>query len=404
MKQDLKIAIVGSAGVPGRYGGFETLAHHLVLQLNKHNDITVYCDGTLYKKPERKKIWNNARLIFLPFKANGLQSIIYDYISILHALTYADRVLILGVSGCTILPLIKLFSRKKIIVNIDGLEWRRSKWSKPVKWFLKFSEWCAVKFSDADVTDNAAIQRYTAIRYNTCSHNIAYGSDHCIRQSIDGELFPKYPFLTGKYAFKVARIEPENNIHIILEAFQSFAQYPLVVVGNWNHSEYGRKLKSQFGNCTNIVLLDSIYDQKILDMIRSNAHVYLHGHSAGGTNPSLVEAMYLELPIFAFNVSYNRETTDNKARYFSNSEELKKLLEVTTDVELNQLRTEMYSVAKKLYQWKMIASRYQFVFNVLEKRFEKRDVFPAFQIAGDQMLQRLGAMHLSLNHRLTENR
>ena len=154
-----KVAIIGTAGVPSRYGGFETLAHQLVLQLNQEFKLSVYCSGKIYKKHERKKHWNNARLFFLPLNANGAQSILYDFLSIIHALFYADALIVLGVSGGLLIPFVKLFTNKKIIVNIDGLEWRRAKWNKYIKMFLKFSEIVAVKYSDADITDNASFKK-----------------------------------------------------------------------------------------------------------------------------------------------------------------------------------------------------------------------------------------------------
>ena len=117
---------------------------------------------------------------------------------------------------------------------------------------------------------------------------------------------------------RVCRIEPENNVHVVLKAFAQLPEKTFVMVGNWNNSEYGKSMKADYGNYSNIHLLDPIYDQVKLDKLRSNCLVYIHGHSAGGTNPSLVEAMYLGRPVIAFDVSYNCVTTENKALYFKN--------------------------------------------------------------------------------------
>lgn len=179
-----KIAIIGTVGVPGRYGGFETLAHHLVLNLNQEFNLSVYNSKLSYGKEERPKFWNGARIFYLPFNANGWQSIIYDILSIIHAVFYADVLVVLGVSGGLIFPFVRLFTNKKIIVNIDGLEWRRNKWNKWVKKFLRFSEKLAVRFSHADITDNAVIKKYTALIYKSLSHEIAYGADHAKEQFI----------------------------------------------------------------------------------------------------------------------------------------------------------------------------------------------------------------------------
>ena len=120
-----KLAIIGTVGLPAKYGGFETLAQQLVLQLDKQFEITVYCSGKTYTKENRPGEWQGARLRYLPLKANGVQSILYDFLSMLHAIIFCDVLLVLGVSGCLFLPFIKMFSKKRVIVNVDGLEWRR---------------------------------------------------------------------------------------------------------------------------------------------------------------------------------------------------------------------------------------------------------------------------------------
>lgn len=397
MNVKCKIAIIGSAGVPGRYGGFETLAHHLVLQLNQQFDLTVYCTQKIYTPSERVKTWNGARLIYLPFNANGLQSIIYDFIAIIHALFTADRLVILGVSGCSLLPLVRLFSRKPIIVNIDGLEWKRDKWSKPVKWFLKFSEWCAVKFSHADITDNAAIQQYTAQTYGTLSHTIAYGADHCAKVNIEDQYKEQYPFLHGRYAFKVCRIEPENNVHLILEAFANMPHHKLVIIGNWKNSAYGINLKIKYAHLPNIFLLDPIYEPHLLNMLRGNCAAYIHGHSAGGTNPSLVEAMYLKLPIIAFNVSYNRETTFNRAIYFTTAAELVSQYNATNALALQELSCIMHELALKHYTWQRIASQYAEVINLVVHQRVKHKAAPAMQKLNKRWALQFGLAQFKLN-------
>lgn len=366
-----KIAIVGTAGVPARYGGFETLAHHLVRNLNQSYDIHVYASTKKYKKHERLKEWNNAKIHYIPLDANGASSIPYDTFSMLHSLTYADYIIVLGVSAGIVIPFIKLFTKAKIIVNIDGLEWRRNKWNKWTQRFLKYSEKVAVKFSDADITDNEAIKRYTAIHYKTASYLIAYGADHVSHQKLNKFDYKKYSFLSRPYAFKVARIEPENNIELILAAFAKLPAKNLVIVGNWDNSAYGINLKKRYSVFTNLHLLDPIYDQKELDKLRSNCFVYVHGHSAGGTNPSLVEAMYLKLPIMAFDVSYNQATTCNKALYFSDTKTLIDLLETIDYKRLRAVGNDLYKIAKYQYTWKRISSRYSSILEAFEYAYKK---------------------------------
>jgi glycosyltransferase involved in cell wall biosynthesis len=161
------------------------------------------------------------------------------------------------------------------------------------------------------------------------------------------------------YATNVCRIEPENNVHEVLEAFSLLPKHTLVIIGNWKNSSYGKVLQEKYSTFRNLILLDPIYDQRTLDVIRGNALLYVHGHSAGGTNPSLVEAMYLGLPVFAFGVSYNLTTTEQKARYFQKSADLKQLVEKTSIYELKEIGSTMKEIADRRYTWEVIASKYE---------------------------------------------
>lgn len=359
MKRKEKIAIIGTVGLPANYGGFETLAEHLVDNLNEEYDITVYCSGKKYPKEQRRETYNNARMKYLPLDANGIQSIPYDTLSILHALFYADVLLVLGVAGAWILPFVRLFTNKKIIISIDGIEWKRNKWSKLAKAYLYWAEGMAVKFSHIDISDNESIQDYTAERYGSLSRIIEYGADHTMKVKATEKDYAEFPFMRMPYAFKVCRIEPENNIHEVLAAFAQLPKYKLVLIGNWKNSQYGQDLRTQYGSYENLLLLDPIYDQRKLDLIRGNALVYVHGHSAGGTNPSLVEAMFLGLPVISFDVSYNRTTTEGKALYFSNAEELKEHIQALSVAQLVELGKGMKEIADRRYTWKLITNKYK---------------------------------------------
>jgi glycosyltransferase involved in cell wall biosynthesis len=351
----MKLAIIGTAGIPSNYGGFETLAEYLTKELNSRLSITVYCSSKSYESKVAKH--NGAKLIYIPLNANGIQSILYDIISLFHAAKSHNTILILGVSGCIILPLFRFFyPKKKLIVNIDGLEHKREKWKKPIQKFLKFSEKLAVKYADIVITDNKAIQDYVTTEYKKQSVLIAYGGNHSSKAELSSSVIEKYK-LPENYAFKVCRIEPENNIQLILEAF-SLTEFPIVIVGNWNYSEYGKNLKNQYSVYNHMFLLDAIYDQVILNQIRSNCKIYIHGHSAGGTNPSLVEAMYLGLPTFAYDVEYNRATTKNKARYFKSKFDLTELVTSVNSEELMKIGNEMNDIAKRDYTWEVITKKY----------------------------------------------
>jgi len=355
-----RISIIGTVGIPAKYGGFETLTEYLTLHLGLDYDFTVYCASKSYINKCKKH--NNATLSYINLKANGIQSIPYDIISIFKSLRNSDILLILGVSGCIILPIVKLISRNKIIVNIDGLEWKRNKWGRLAKRFLKFSEKIAVKYADEIITDNKVIKEYVKKEYNVESNLIAYGADHVTNEGLDGDILKKYTFLNDKYSFKVCRIEPENNIHVILKAFSNSVHNKFVLVGNWENSDYGKKLKAKYSSYKNISLFDPIYNQKTLNQLRSNCDIYIHGHSAGGTNPSLVEAMYLKLPIFAFGAQYNKETTGYKALYFDNELELMTLLENLNSKKLSVITEDMKTIANEKYTWKIISNKYSELF------------------------------------------
>lgn len=346
-----KIHIIGTVGVPACYGGFETLVDNLLG--DGQQDITVYCSGKNYPKDTRLVKYKNANLVYIPVKANGLHSVFYDILSLLIAtFKKADVILVLGVSGCLFLPLIKTFSSAKIVTNIDGLEWRRDKWNKYAKWFLKISEKFAVKYSDVVIADNQAIADYVTNEYSIRSHVIAYGGDHtlaCINEQQD-----------EGYALSLCRIEPENNVDLILEAFSKTSQH-LKFVGNWNNSEYGRNLKNKYASFDTMELLDPIYDINILAKLRSNCSYYVHGHSAGGTNPSLVEMMHFGKTIICYDCAYNRASTDSKAAFFSDSTQLLKMVQ---SEEFEENGKDMLLIAQSKYTWDVIKKQYFQLFAV----------------------------------------
>jgi glycosyltransferase involved in cell wall biosynthesis len=176
-------------------------------------------------------------------------------------------------------------------------------------------------------------------------------------------LYQKYSFCKEQFAISVCRIEPENNIHIILEAFSLQKDMPLVIVGNWQGSNYGLRIYQSYVQFANIYLLDPIYNSKKINFLRSRACLYIHGHSAGGTNPSLVEAMFLELPIFAFDCVYNRYTTENQCAYWSNVDELYAYITQRDKLQLGQMGKRMKMIADNKYRWTNIVSKYEALFS-----------------------------------------
>jgi glycosyltransferase involved in cell wall biosynthesis len=362
------LSIVGIVGLPANYGGFETLAEQLSQRLSAYRSILVFCSGKRYPcKPSRPNRASAADLNYVEWDANGWQSIPYDFVSLWRAAGRTQTILVLGVSGCLLLPVIRLlWPGTRIVTNVDGLEWKRQKWGLLARAVLRVSEWSAARFSHEVVADNQSILEHVANSYGRQSHLIAYGGDQANpffenAPAAHGSFLRDTRFAAGNYFFALCRIEPENHIVDILSAFVQTPQANLVLVGNWNVSEYARKLRSDYCNLANIELKDSIYDQARLHMLRSQAKSYLHGHSAGGTNPSLVEAMHAGMPVLAFDVDYNRHTTQNQAIYWSDAATLAKRIRQTADESLVEVAHRMTNIAKQHYTWSVITNQYESV-------------------------------------------
>lgn len=355
-----KIGIVGTNGLPGRYGGWDQLLNHLTLNLKDKFSLIVYTSS--YDAVKGLEEYNGAKLKIINLKANGYQSVFYDMISLFHGALKYNTLLVLGTSGCIFFPIVRLF-RKKIILNPDGLEWNRGKWNKNIQNFLLLSEKIGIKYADTIVADNVNIQKYIWDTYKRKSELIEYGGDNASFVKLSDVTKAKYSIENGHYAFKVCRIEPENNIHLLLSAF-SKSNTKLILIGNWDNSDYGKELRNKYSLYSNLILLNPIYEQQILDELRSNCGIYVHGHSVGGTNPSLVEAMNLGLCCIVLGVNYNIETTEGKALYFNNEEDLSKLIEA---YEQKKIDTNFYSsilkeIAQRRYKWSVITDKYAELF------------------------------------------
>lgn len=354
----MKVAIIGTQGVPARYGGFETLVENIIGDNCSPNiQYTIYCSSK--DLSTRLSNYKGAHLKYTPLKANGIQSIPYDILSLIKTMWKYDVVVALGVSGGIFFPIYRLFCHKKLIVNVDGLEWKRNKWGKLTKLFLRLSEEMALRFSDIAIADNQGIVNYIQKRYKKDSVLIAYGSDHVkreISESGHNEILKSFNLESKEYFISVCRIEPENNCELILNVFAHTGKR-LIFVGNWERNDYGHTLKETYSQYENISIVNSIYDLNTLYVLRHNCKTYIHGHSAGGTNPSLVEAMFCKCNILAFDVIYNRETTENKAHYFRDEIDLA-LLTSGDKVTMNNADL-MYEIAERRYTWAIIAKQYE---------------------------------------------
>lgn len=367
MPKEFAVSIIGTVGVPGNYGGFETLADNLVRFRKENNfdgELTVYCSSLAFET--RPHEYLGAKLRFLPLNANGPQSIPYDAFSLLDAVRRKDDViLLLGVSGALALPLVRLVSRARILTNIDGIEWKREKWRGLARTILRWSERAAVRWSHAVIADNAGIAEHVRQRYRTGCHVIAYGGDHALAvQPVEDPSLN----LPEEYALALCRIEPENNVAMILEAFSSMPGRDLVFIGNWDKSEYGRRLRALYRGHANIHLVEAIYDAERLRWIRNGAQAYIHGHSAGGTNPSLVEMMHFGIPVFAHGCGFNRHTTEEQACYFENAEGLVAEVEKLDVKRGQEIGGHMREIAQRRYTWDYVGRAY---FELIESVYEE---------------------------------
>lgn len=362
----MKIAIVGIQGLPNQYGGFETLSDFLVKYLAYKYEMTVYC--SIPDQKEWPKEYNGAKLKYVNITSHGGKGILYDCRCLMDAIhSNYDIILILGFGSGLVMPFLSEKTKRKIILNFGGLDWKRDKWGRMAQWVIKVCEQMLVKNSRIVVSDNKKIMDYVMDEYGKLSELIAYGGDQVKKLSVTNVFFEKYPFLHKAYAFEVARIQSDNNIEMVMKAFEMADVMPLVLVGNWKSTLYGTQLKAKYEGRKNLVLLDAIYDQNVLDILRSNCYLYIHGHSAGGTNPSLCEAMYLGLPIMAFSNGYNQSTTFGKALYFENEEHLAHMVKETPKETLDEMRPVMEELAKKYYRWKFISQEYEKLFNRITK-------------------------------------
>ena len=361
MNSKLKVHFVGTHGVPARYGGFETLADFLSQHLSNEIDLTVYCSGKVYKGNERLEKYQNASLVYIPIAASGFKGIFYDMVSLYRAFRKADVVVLLGPVGSGFLTFMNSFFKKRLIINHGGLnEWEREKLHVFQRKYAKFNHKIAAHKATVNIADNELYRESLLKNFNVDSVVIRYGGDHVHRISPEDrpDLVSKYPFVNEKYAVSVSRAQIDNNLHLVLEAFENFGNHKLVLISNWSVSSYGKDLYARYKDCPNIILLDAIYDQDSLDFVRGNAHIYIHTHSRCGTAPSLVEAMSLGKAIVSYDVPTNRETTQNQAFFFSDSKSLVEVLEKLNDEKVRSNEKIMQQIATENYTWDIVASQY----------------------------------------------
>jgi glycosyltransferase involved in cell wall biosynthesis len=354
----MKIGILGTRGIPNYHGGFEQFAEFFSVFLAENNhEVYVYNSS---KHPFQKKMFKGVNIIhsYDPEDKIGTPGqFIYDLNCILDARKRQfDILLQLGYTSSTIWYRL-LPKRSIIITNMDGLEWKRSKYSKKVQRFLKYAEKLGVKSSDFLISDSIGIQNYLKTTYNVDSEYIAYGAE--LFDSPDMDLIKEYDVEPYNYNMLIARLEPENNIEIILDGVASSnTRTTFLVVGKHDVNTFGAYLKKKFKNITNIKFIGGVYNLEHLNNLRYFSNLYFHGHSVGGTNPSLLEAMSSKALIIANSNEFNKSILQDNAFYFENPKDVKFHLEHTFKNEHAIKIENCYNQINKHFSWDIINKKY----------------------------------------------
>lgn len=355
----LRIGILGTRGIPNRYGGFEQCAEYLALGLvKKGHNVWVY---NSHDHEYQEETWNGVNIIhcYDPEKKIGTAGqFIYDLNCINDARKRKFHVLLqLGYTSNSIWY--KLWPKNcKNVVNMDGLEWKRSKYSKRIQKFLKHAERWAAMNADVLVADSPGIEKYLKDEYNKPSHFIAYGAD--IFNSPYEPLLEKYDLKHYDYNMLMARMEPENNVEMIIKAHVlSGTGRPLLVVGKTDN-KFGQHLVATYGNKPGVRFLGGIYDITIINNLRYFSHLYFHGHSVGGTNPSLLEAMGSNSLIAANDNLFNRGVLGNDAFYFADVDQLIEIIRtVTSKHQYTTYLDNNHAKIRDRYNWPRIVDEYE---------------------------------------------
>ncbi|MDQ6481568.1 DUF1972 domain-containing protein [Dyadobacter sp. LHD-138] len=355
----MKIAIIGTRGIPNHYGGFEQFAEYLAKGLvERGHAITVY---NSHLHPYQQSEWNGVKLVHCQDpedKWGTVGQFVYDLNCILDTRKKSfDIILQLGYTSSTVWGW--LLPRKNCVIttNMDGLEWSRSKYAKPVQWFLKQAEYLATVFSDHWISDSLGIQDYLTKKYNILSTYIPYGA-FPFNTPDAGDLAP-YKVQEYNYNMLVARFEPENNIDTILEgAAAASTKTPFLVVGK-HATKYGEYLKEKFKSHPHIQFVGGVYDINILNNLRYYSNLYFHGHSVGGTNPSLLEAMASHALICANQNLFNSAILEKDAFYFSAAKEVSDYIDKTRKEAYASFVQNNLEKIERIYEWNNIIDQYE---------------------------------------------
>lgn len=367
----MKIAILGTRGVPNYYGGFEQFAEFFSVYLvEKGHEVFVY---NSHNHPFQEKTFHGVNIIHQndpEHKLGTFGQFIYDYNCIMDSRNRDfDIILQLGYTSNSIWFF--LLPKKPIIItNMDGLEWKRTKYSKPVQQFLKFAERLAVISSDYLISDSLGIKDFIIKQYYKESTYIAYGAH--LFTNPDETIISNYNVTKNNYNVIMARFEPENNFEMVLDGVVLHNdKAPILVIGN-HDTVYGNVLKNKYKDYENIRFLGAIYNTDHLNNLRYFSNIYFHGHSVGGTNPSLLEAMASKAFIVAHNNHFNKAILRENGYYFSNPQEVKNILETIKKNDNLQLVQNNYDAIENEFNWDKINGEYLQLFEECISKSETR--------------------------------
>lgn len=361
MKDKLRLGIIGTRGIPNRYGGFEVFAEEISRRLaDRGHHITVFCP---HNQIYQEKTLNSVHLTFCynpEEKIGTAGQFVYDLNCNLESRKHHfDVILHLGYTSDSVWW--PIWSGKALhLTNMDGMEWKRLKYSPTIQSFLKRAERWAANRSDLLIADSKGIYEYLTSKYTTPVRYISYGAD--IPDAFNPKILRDYNVEQYQYDIIVARMEPENNIELAIKTrLQENASIPLLIFSN--ETGYGDRLKKKYANHPLIRFQKAVYQSGILNSLRFYSRYYLHGHSAGGTNPSLLEAMACRCRIFAHNNYFNRSILGDNARYYSDTQELSDCLDIPWSLEkfAEQTENNLNSI-RELHNWDSITNEYESAF------------------------------------------
>jgi glycosyltransferase involved in cell wall biosynthesis len=358
-KAKLHIAILGSRGIPNRYGGFEQLATALALRLKEAGHrVSVY---TPHHHPVKERKWKGVHriLCFDPEPwAGPAGHFLYDLFCILDSRRRSfDVILHLGYTTSALWFPLHL-NKHTLITNMDGLEWSRSKYPSLIRAFLRWSEARALKYSSALIADSGVIRSYLSSRHNCTPAMIAYGADIPAPDEQDMKWLESMGLRAGGYDLGIARFQEDNHLEMILNGWEKSApRHPLVMVGNAD-TRFGKHLRRKFEN-KGAMFPGSIYDADKLRALRMHSRMYFHGHSAGGTNPSLLEAMAAGALVCAHDNAFNHEVLENNALYFKTEDDICSYLNAfPSDWPASAWQKKNLERIRQHYNWDRIAAQY----------------------------------------------